>query len=518
MMLFVTVLSFCLLSVVSFAQKSTPDSLEILTDDQKPSGIHSPKIDSLLTSFFHGADSLKQQCHQNFFTIDSTTHRLKSTLDTINSIQVSLRNSLSINSLDSMQVEWQRRVDSLTLVNEYYDKVSNVLDSLNKLKEKTLSELNTKLQSLKDKTMGKLADLDLPPQLSDKLGEASAKINEFQLPTSDFNIPGFTKNGLSMNGLKNLDLPSAEDLHIDEIDELQSIGGEISKIREGLGEYGDELKEFINGDPGGTNAIQDLAESKAQELSGLSEIKDQTKILEEYKELTEKIKNPDSLKEFAIEQAREIAVDYFSGKEDQLNQAMQTLAKYKSKYPNLNSINEVTRRPPNEMKGKPLIERMVPGVALQIQKKGEDLMMDFNPYATYKFTGRISAGLGWNQRVAYNFDTKKFNPMARIYGPRLFGELKIGKGFSPRAEIEVMNTSIPSLTRTHTTDPFHREWIWGAFAGIKKEYKLIKNVNGTASVMMRLYNPNRKSPYTDVVNARFGFEFPVKKKSPKPAQ
>jgi hypothetical protein len=78
-----------------------------------------------------------------------------------------------------------------------------------------------------------------------------------------------------------------------------------------------------------------------------------------------------------------------------------------------------------------------------------------------------------------------------------------------------MNASISSLTRTHTTDPFHREWIWGAFAGIKKEYKLIRNVNGTASVMMRLYNPNRKSPYTDVVNARFGFEFPVKKKSPK---
>jgi hypothetical protein len=410
-----------------------------------------------------------------------------------------------------MQVEWKRRVDSLTLLNEYSDKVSNALDSLNKLQEKILSELNTKIQSLKDKTLAKLNDLDLPPQLSDKLGKASSKINEFQMRTSDFKMPELSKDGLNINGLKTLDVPSAEDLNIDE---LQSIGnlGDISKIGEGLGEYEDDLTELTNGGAGGTIAIQDLAESKAEELSGLSEIKDQTKALDEYKGLTEKIKNPDSLKEFAIEQAKEIAVDHFSGKEEQLSQAMQTLAKYKSKYPNLNSINEVTRRPPNEMKGKPLIERMVPGAALQIQKKGEDFMIDFNPYATYKFTERISAGLGWNQRVAYSFDAKKFNPLMRIYGPRVFGEFKIGKGFSPRAEIELMNTSIPSLTRTHTTDPFQREWIWGAFAGIKKEYKLIKNIKGTASVMMRLYNPNRKSPYTDVVNARLGFEFPMKKK------
>lgn len=52
------------------------------------------------------------------------------------------------------------------------------------------------------------------------------------------------------------------------------------------------------------------------------------------------------------------------------------------------------------MKEKPLIERIVPGIALQVQKKGDDLMVDFNAYAGYRFTGRITAGLGWNQRVA----------------------------------------------------------------------------------------------------------------------
>lgn len=46
------------------------------------------------------------------------------------------------------------------------------------------------------------------------------------------------------------------------------------------------------------------------------------------------------------------------------------------------------------------------------------------------------------------------------------------------------------------------EWVWGAFAGMKKEYKLIKNVKGTAMVMARLYNPQHKSPCADVLNVR----------------
>ena len=170
------------------------------------------------------------------------------------------------------------------------------------------------------------------------------------------------------------------------------------------------------------------------------------------------------------------------------------------------------------MKGKPLIERIIPGIAFQIQRKGEDMLVDFGPYAGYRFTGRITAGLGWNQRVAYTVDHNAFNSSARVFGPRMFGEYKLWKGFSPRAEVEVMNTQTPVLTRTPTVDPPTREWVWGAFVGIKKEYKFIKSVKGTAMVMLRLFNPQYKSPYADVVNVRFGFEFPMKKSKQKNQQ
>ena len=87
--------------------------------------------------------------------------------------------------------------------------------------------------------------------------------------------------------------------------------------------------------------------------------------------------------------------------------------------------------------------------------------------------------LGWNQRIAYNTDNNTFNPNARIFGPRAFGEFKLWKGFSPRAEIEAMNTRVLPITQSPSFDLGNREWVFGAFVGMKKEYKLIKNVKGT---------------------------------------
>ena len=74
---------------------------------------------------------------------------------------------------------------------------------------------------------------------------------------------------------------------------------------------------------------------------------------------------------------------------------------------------------------------------------------------------------------------------------------------------------IPTPTKLSTTDPTKREWVWGAFIGLKKEYRIIRNIKGTAMVMTRLFNPDHKSPYADVLNVRFGFEFPMRKKVKK---
>jgi hypothetical protein len=196
-----------------------------------------------------------------------------------------------------------------------------------------------------------------------------------------------------------------------------------------------------------------------------------------------------------------------------LKAAMEKIAKYKQKYSSVSSLKDLPKRPPNPMKGKPFIERLVPGLAFQYQVKNYYLI-DVHPYAGYKLSGRFTAGLGWNQRFAYNKKTHEWNSRSRIFGPRAFVDFKLGKGFIAHLETEMMNTFVPA-TFVGGTDQGQREWVWGMMTGIKKEYKIYKNLKGTVLIQYNLFNPNYKAPYVDRLNSRIGFEYVLKKKVKK---
>jgi hypothetical protein len=192
---------------------------------------------------------------------------------------------------------------------------------------------------------------------------------------------------------------------------------------------------------------------------------------------------------------------------------MEQIAKYKKSYSSVNSLSEIKKLPRNSLKNKPFRERIIPGFALQIHVKNY-LNFDVNPYAGYRITKKISAGLGWNQRWAMDWDNKSWVPEGRVFGPRAFGEFKLKRGFTIRIEEEAMNTSVPPYYLSPGENK--REWIFTTMTGLKKEYRFIKNVKGFTIVqfdIVKLFVPNKHSAYGDVVNARLGFEFPMKKKN-----
>ncbi len=227
--------------------------------------------------------------------------------------------------------------------------------------------------------------------------------------------------------------------------------------------------------------------------------------------MAENVKDPKSLKEEALKQAPKIAFNHFAGKEAVLQQAMQKLEKLKSKYSEFNSIKDIPKHKPNAMKGKPLIERLTPGITLQLQRKG-DVLVDYNPYIGYRFYEHFSAGLGWNERFSIG-KRVHLSLNDRIYGPRVFADFKIGKGFSVRTDIEKMNTYVPALTATgYSTDKEYRAWVWSAFIGLKKEYKFTKRIKGNAQFLYNLYDDHNNSPYAEKLAVRMGFEWQMKKK------
>lgn len=216
--------------------------------------------------------------------------------------------------------------------------------------------------------------------------------------------------------------------------------------------------------------------------------------------------DPEALKKMAKQEIQKQAVNHFKGQEAVLQQAMDKMGKLKQKYPEISSLKDIAKRPPNPMKGKPLIERIVPGITIQVQKI-HNVSIDFNPVVSYRFTGRINAGLGWNERLSFT-KWNKLLPDDRIYGPRVFGSFSFKKGFAAKAEVEKMNTLIPASILSPDGS---RQWVWSAFVGLKKDYSFIARVKGNVQVLYNLYDDHYNSPYSDRLNVRMGFELPMKK-------
>jgi hypothetical protein len=448
-------------------------------------------LDSVQLSFYSKADSLKQEYRQKLAGLDSSKRRIQSRIDSLASLQLPT------------------------------GKYTAKLDSLNQKRERLVGSLNEKIGDLKSKTLGKINNLELPPELKEKVSSVTQNIEGFKLPVKDLNIPSLDLPNNPLSGLDGLNTSIESPLgKIGEIDGLKNVTdqvgglskitdqvGDLSKITDQAGGISNDIQSITSGDLGKANELSGNLEGKAAEAAGLDQLKQGSEVLNN--PLLSQAQNPEALKEQAVEQVQQAAVDHFAGKEQQLQAAMAQVSKLKQKYSSLNSLSEIPKKRPNEMKGKPLVQRLVPGIGLQILKATDLFMTDFNSYLGYRFNGRLTGGLGWNQRFAYNTIENNFNAEARVYGPRIYSEYKLGKGFCPRVEVEVLNTFVPPYVRqVAATDNGERQWVPGAFIGMKKEFRFMKRVKGTTMIMMRLYNPEHTSPYAEVVNIRFGFEFP----------
>ncbi len=436
-------------------------------------------------------------------------HTLDSIMDIFSYRTDSLKSTYkrSAHTLDSLTSGLRKELDSLTNRSPQGNHIVKKLDSLAEFQGDLTAQFETKLQAMKDKASSEIADLNLPPELSEKAKAITGSINREALLDPTLKLPSLEGFDNRLENLKDVGKLESRSSSVfpTEIENVQ--------VPQGLNGAGSLTKPTLpTGNISDVEILSKAVEEKATDISGIKEIEKQTESLDQYREAISKPPNQDSIKEIAIAQLRQVAVNHFAGKEQVVQKAMETMSKYKKKYSSVVSISELPKKRPNEMRGKPFIERIIPGLAMQINKEGDDFMVDFNGYAAYRFTRSLNAGIGWNQRVAYNMNYNAFNSEMRIFGPRVFGEYNLWKGFFPRAELELMNTGLPPVTRGSTPDPMQREWVWGAFVGLKKEYRIIRNIKGTAMVMTRLFNPENKSPYADVLNVRFGFEFPVRKK------
>lgn len=451
---------------------------------------------------------------------------------TVDSLQTKYRETLS--KIDARTKRITTTIDSLQQLKLPVSKHSKTLDSLNSLRYRTVSTLTSKLDSLKSRTLGELNAVYLPPEYKEPLRQLTDKVNEIKVNSGKINLPALKIPGYSlpeMDGLGNVtdkagdlaDMGNPPDIKtsIGDLgkvsDQVHGYQGEIKNLTpDELGQvtrqaeaYQEDIKNITEGNLQDVKKLPETLESQASKIEGIDELQKQSGIVAEHKAQLDEFADPNKAKEKVTQVARKAAVNHFAEKEAQLKSAMEKISKYKQKYSSVSSIKDLPKRPPNPMKSKPFIERLVPGLYFQYQLKNFYLL-DLNPYLGYKLTGRITTGLGWNHRYAYDKNTRAFNSQSRIFGPRGYVDFKLGNGFIAHLEGESMNSFVSSTLRGNP-DSGQREWVWSFMTGIKKEYKIYKSLKGTALIQYNLFNRYYKAPYVDRLNSRIGFEYVFKK-------
>ena len=476
-------------------------------------------VDSLKNGVSASADSIyKKQMHE----LDSVQQGTKKEFSKLRTQYDSIGRKF-----ESPIARLQHQADSARKLNLPTDAYTKKLDSLEQLRDKNLAEVRNKTEKLKAQSAEKINSLKLPPEVSKEAQQYTQGLSKLDVSLPSSSLPSMPSLGTLPNvNIPNTNLPNASipnvdanipngagDLKTPEIKtpealgEVNKIGDQVSEISK-VGSEITDAKDKLN-DPEGRKEVLAKAEEKAAESAPV-------------KEVTEKVGMPDhnllkdgqlSQKELK-EQAQQQAIDHFAGKEQQVQAAMGQMSKLKQKYSSVQSIKDLPKRAPNPLKGKPFVERLVPALGFQILVKNEWLT-DLYPNIGYRFNGKITAGLGWNQRWGFTRDGS-FNHKAQIYGPRIYGEVTAFRGFSGRLELETMYTRTPPILKIRTNkEVSDREWVPGIFAGIKNEYTIIKNLKGTVTLLYNLYNPDYKSPYGDRLMTRFGFEWKIKKKKKK---
>ncbi|KXK24130.1 MAG: hypothetical protein UZ12_BCD005002196 [Bacteroidetes bacterium OLB12] len=385
------------------------------------------------------------------------------------------------------------------------------MDSLNHLKNEKLKAATTKINNLKSKATKSLDAIQLPTELQGPVNNLKRTIDNLSLP--EINSVDLTFGNIELSNLSNLQLPTLTDqIKLDP--NLINYSGELSKLNglgKELGTYAQDVKQLTHGNLNEIKSVDKLIENKIAGLEGMEQLQEGRAIMDKAK--------PDSaaLASMAKEQILNAAQDHFAGKEVVLQQAMDKMSKLKSKYSEVKSLAELPKRLPNPLKGKPFLERLIPGISFQVQKS-QFFLLDVNPSVLYKIRPRLAAGAGWNERLPFD-GWKIQGGNERVFGPRMVIQFLWIKGINFRLQPEWMNTTIPPvLASSLGLDPSYRKWITSIFAGIKKEFTVYKSIRGNSELLYNFRDKDGMSPYSDKVTVRFGFEFTMKKQESKPAR
>lgn len=403
------------------------------------------------------------------------------------SLQSTYRKSLALkvnHEIDSMKRSFIFRFDSIESSSNDPLVVKKKSDSLKQVYESALSR---RISFLKrngvrlPKRAGRLSDKALLatgkfPQLSTSripgAGDLSGNLPISNIGRSDESLPKLDVTDASLSSIQN------SYINVPQLGELKNreLPGELSNARNVMGDVSSQAKEVgglakdaerlkgegINSDE--ANELIDGAIKNAKPLEGVSNQLSEVEKLDQLKQL-DMAKFKDA--QLARDQlASKITTNQVLQNEEAVKVYMEKMRKRKRKFNQISDMRYIPKIKPNEMKGKPLGERVVPGLLFQIFDSGQTrdskkiVSWFLAPELLYRISGKLSAGIGGVYRIQYSVAPKVFWDRP-LYGYKLIGQLKIWKDVHLRAEWENLSFYSPPTLLEDRQRIWRNNWLAG---------------------------------------------------------
>jgi hypothetical protein len=505
-------------------------------------------------------DSLKQQ-------VDSLTRKGTALLD---SIEVKRKTVLTkIQSFpDLMRDSLRSRRDALSVpmsaikelaihkADSIGNNFSQITDKVSAIETKTMSLVNSKIDSVTSLSNGAKARAlnvgnskivgETERKINSAASSASERINEISKQTGGKgNVPGslqspsFNGNNqdlldkLSVNGSSNLKLPtpdvdkidmqvpdidvpasklqipSGKDINLESMNELKKNTEQATKISDRTTSYTKQVSKVRTEVLGKGNSMKQEIITKNPAKGDLAELSKQDRAIKDAVNQIKASTNREEYKKQTLARAKKLVATHLATQSAKIREAASKLNAYQNKAGAIIARkNDLPKKRDNWRRVK-RSERFVPGLTMQLQKPG-GWLVDFNPSIRYRLTIYWSIGGGWNQRVQFGKVASSVG-VKNTFGPRAFSEVVLFKGFSFRAESEMMNARIPSAQ----SDGYKDVGVWNHQVGIKKDFSFIGPVKGNAQFLYNLHSSSDIRTYPAKYNVRFGFEIPLKKNQGK---
>jgi len=515
------------------------------------------KIDSSINHLTKKIDSLQSHGlpishYQN--KIDSLSRRLNFNVSIKNPMDSLKRRgntffSKANHKRDSLQNEIRKKSAALQ------KKIRSTTGAVDSAALKTLNKINSKLGKLTAEENKILKEAQLSnssltvpnPNALGKEFNPSGELNQLN-NTKNANLPDANALGKELNGPGDLNQLNSVNKELSNVTQGNPLTSEIKKLEnapsrelagsgvmksitelkteeqkiKGLekkaGEYKQDIKKVGKGEIKQMQALPKDAENAVSNVAEMKDLKTETgqlkttkNSLQQYNDLLQNMGTPKGLKEGGAIATKEMP-DLFAGNETKLQAGIAQLDKLKKKYHTIADSRYLPKHVPNEMKGKPLKDRLIPGLTLQLYK-GDKLGIDLSPYLMYRLTGKLRLGASGTYRLLINSKQWNIRP-GMVYGVRAMADYRWINSWYGHIEGEWMHYE-PAVQGQYRfpADPPLKEWNARLNVGMLRTYKISRRFMGQCQL---LYNALDWThfPQNRNTSVRFGFEYKFSAKKP----